>query len=51
LHEVLIQLEEANITLEFDDQYAIEPAFSFWNSVNYMEQSKGSRVVETFEYS
>ena len=51
LHEVLIQLEGVSITLEFDDQYVIEPAFSLWSSVNYMEQSKGSRVAEIFNYS
>ena len=51
LHEIMIPLEEARITLEFNNQYVIEPAFSFWSSLNYMEQHKGSRVDDTFEYS
>lgn len=51
LHEVMIPLEEARVTLEFDNQYVIEPAFSFWSSENYLEQHRGERVDESFEYS
>ena len=51
LHEVMIPLEEARVTLELGSQYLIEPAFSFWSSENYLDQHNGSRVDENFEYS
>lgn len=51
LHEVMIPLEEARVTLEFTDSYVIEPAFPFWSGENYMEVSGGSRVDESFEYN
>ena len=47
----MIPLEEARVTLELGSQYLIEPAFSFWSSENYIDQHKGSRVDENFEYS
>ena len=50
IHEVMIPLEEARVTLELENQYLIEPAFSFWSSENCKGQHKGSRVDESFEY-
>ncbi|MBH90026.1 MAG: UDP-N-acetylglucosamine 4,6-dehydratase (inverting) [Magnetovibrio sp.] len=51
LHEVMIPLEEARVTLELGNQYLIEPAFSFWSSESYKDKHEGSRVSENFEYS
>ena len=51
LHEVMIPLEEARVTLELGNQYLIEPAFSFWSSEIYKDIHEGSRVSENFEYS
>jgi len=51
LHEVMIPLEEARVTLEFENRYVIEPAFPFWSGDNYMEVNGGLRVDETFEYN
>ncbi len=51
LHEVMIPLEEARVTLELSDRYVIEPAFPFWSGINYIKEVSGSRVEETFEYN
>jgi len=51
LHEVMVPLDEARMTLEFDNHFVIEPAFPFWSSENYAEQNGGNRVAEDFEYN
>ena len=50
LHEVMVPLDDSRLTLEFDNHFVIEPAFPFWSSENYAEQSGGKRVAEEFEY-
>ncbi|NQV57280.1 MAG: UDP-N-acetylglucosamine 4,6-dehydratase (inverting) [Rhodospirillales bacterium] len=51
LHEVMIPLEEARVTLEFDDHYVIEPSFPFWGGKDDIKSLGGTRVDETFEYN
>jgi len=48
LHEVLLTLEEAKHTKEFDTHFVIEPEFPFWHKDNFKE---GKLLPEGFRYS
>lgn len=47
LHEVMITLDDARHTVEFDDYYTIVPEFSWWGS----KVQTGDKVSEGFVYS
>lgn len=54
LHEVLCPEELSRDTLEFDDHYVIQPAFSYTGRPNFSENlrgEKGHRVSDNFEYN
>jgi len=48
IHEVMIPLEEARRTLEFDGYYVLQPNFLFWERRN---NHSGKPVDENFEYN
>ena len=37
LHEVMVPEDDAYLTLEFDNQFVIQPSHSFWNQKNYRD--------------
>lgn len=47
LHEVLLPVEEARHTLEFDGMYLVQPDFIWWKGTNH---KNGKPVPENFEY-
>jgi UDP-N-acetylglucosamine 4,6-dehydratase len=47
IHEIMIPLDEARRTLEFDSNYIIQPDFRFWERRN---NHGGTPVDENFEY-
>jgi UDP-N-acetylglucosamine 4,6-dehydratase/5-epimerase len=50
LHEIMITVDDARMTLEIDDRYIIAPAFPFWTDTHL--QIKGAMpVAEGFAYS
>lgn len=54
LHEVLCPSELSYNTIEFDDHYVIEPAFSYTHQPDYtlnMLGARGQRVADGFEYN
>ena len=48
IHEVMIPLDEARRTLEFDGYYILQPDFRFWERRN---NHAGKPVDENFEYN
>jgi UDP-N-acetylglucosamine 4,6-dehydratase len=38
LHEVLIPFDEARSTLQFENHYTVQPAFSWWKKAEIVEQ-------------
>ena len=51
LHEVMITLDDAWNTVEFDDHYVIQPTADWWNRVDYIAKTGGKPVKEGFVYS
>jgi UDP-N-acetylglucosamine 4,6-dehydratase/5-epimerase len=51
LHEVIVGEDDARHTLEFDDHYAILPAFHDWDSEEYVNKNGGKRCGDGFTYS
>lgn len=50
LHEVMITSDDSRNTIELDDRYVIEPAFTFWGRESYA--ANGARPVEAdFEFA
>jgi UDP-N-acetylglucosamine 4,6-dehydratase/5-epimerase len=50
LHEVMVTEDDSRQTLELDDRYIIEPAFSFWHRETYLND--GARPVsDGFRYA
>jgi UDP-N-acetylglucosamine 4,6-dehydratase len=50
LHEVMVTEDDSRLTLELDDRYIIEPAFSFWNHDSLIKD--GARPVPAeFRYA
>jgi len=48
LHEILITKEEAKHTKEFNDYFAVEPEYRFWNKDNFKD---GRTLPDGFEYT
>jgi UDP-N-acetylglucosamine 4,6-dehydratase len=51
LHEVMVPRNVARNTLEFDDYYAILPAFQDWDTGAYEERNGGNWCEDQFKYS
>lgn len=53
LHEVMLPVEDARNSLEFDTFFAICPTFSWWSRSDFADKisSKGKPVSPDFEYS
>jgi UDP-N-acetylglucosamine 4,6-dehydratase len=51
LHEVMVPLEDARNTIEFNDYYVIEPSFQFWDRTSFSEANGGKAVPDDFEYN
>jgi UDP-N-acetylglucosamine 4,6-dehydratase len=49
IHELMITLDDARSTLEFDEFYVIEPNFKFWS--RRCSWDGGNRVPDNFEYN
>ena len=49
LHEVMIPIDEAHRTIEFDKFYIIQPEFKFWGMNN--KWTDGETVSNNFEYN
>jgi UDP-N-acetylglucosamine 4,6-dehydratase len=50
LHEVMVSEDDCHTTIEFDDRYIIQPAFSWWPGESYLEDG-AKPVAEGFSYS
>ena len=48
IHEVMIPIDEARRTVEFDRFYILQPDFAFWKKRNHHD---GKPVDENFEYN
>lgn len=48
VHEVMISTDDARSTVELDDCYVMQPAFSWWNAKNH---SQSKPVLDDFRYS
>ena len=51
LHEVMVPKNVARNTLEFEDYFAILPAFQDWDSDSYHEENGGTWCEDQFKYS
>jgi len=51
LHEVMVTAADSRNTVEFDDRYAIEPVFAWWDRHSYLEKNVGSLVKDGFAYA
>ncbi|MCS3705869.1 UDP-N-acetylglucosamine 4,6-dehydratase [Salinibacter ruber] len=51
LHEVMVPKNVARNTLEFEDYFAILPAFQDWDSDSYHEENGGTWCEDRFKYS
>ena len=47
LHEVMVPVDDAHRTLEFDDHFIIQPAFPWWDSAIW---EHGKKVDDRFSY-
>ncbi|WP_263820696.1 UDP-N-acetylglucosamine 4,6-dehydratase (inverting) [Salinibacter sp.] len=50
LHEVMVPKNVARRTLEFDDYYAVLPAFRGWDSEGYQKEKGGRWCEDQFKY-
>ena len=50
LHEVMIPMDDARKTLEFENYYIIQPDFRFWGR-RFNNNNNGKPVPENFEYN
>lgn len=51
LHEVIVGEDDARNTVEYDDHYAILPAFHEWDNAAYLKRNGGKACSEGFSYS
>ena len=51
LHETLVTEDDARRTLEYDDYFAILPAFHDWDADAYARRNGGRRCEDGFRYS
>jgi len=49
LHEVMVTRDDARKTLEYKDQYVVQPDFQFWGS--RFKSNEGNALPEDFEYN
>ncbi len=50
LHEVMVPVDDARNSLEFDDYYAILPAFHDWSADTYHRDNGGKKCPDGFSY-
>lgn len=50
LHELMVTEDDSRHTLELEDRFVIEPAFSFWQRDSYL-QSGAKSVADGFSYT
>ena len=50
LHETMVTEDEARLTMEYDDRFAIQPTHSFWSQKQTVTQSDGNLCGEGFRY-
>ena len=51
LHEVMISIDDAINTLEFENYYVIQPAHPWWDNLEYLQINGGKPVDSDFVYS
>lgn len=51
LHEVMVPVDDARHTLEYDTYFAILPSFHDWNAQGYIDQNGGRPCPSGFSYS
>ena len=51
LHEVMISTDDARTTLEYDDYFAILPAFHDWDAEAFVKKNGGEWCEDGFSYS
>lgn len=53
LHEVLVPVDEARHTVEYDDHYTVHPAFHWWNKADHLVENgeRGQPVPDDFEFA
>jgi UDP-N-acetylglucosamine 4,6-dehydratase/5-epimerase len=51
LHEVMVPVDDARNTVEYDDHFAILPAFQDWDAEGYLRERGGQWCPEGFQYS
>jgi UDP-N-acetylglucosamine 4,6-dehydratase/5-epimerase len=51
LHEVMVAEDDARHTLEFDDYFAIQPAYHEWDAESYQRENGGRGCADGFRYS
>jgi UDP-N-acetylglucosamine 4,6-dehydratase len=50
LHEVMVPVDDARNTLEYDDYFAILPAFDGWSAEKYRTENGGTACRDGFSY-
>ena len=51
IHEVMISLDDALNTIEFESHYVIQPAHPWWDNLKYIKIKGGKAVESDFVYS
>ena len=51
IHEVMISLDDALNTIEFESHYVIQPAHPWWDNLKYIKIKGGKEVENDFVYS
>ena len=51
LHEIMISSDDARTTVEYDDYFAILPAFHDWDAETFMTTNGGEWCPDGFSYS
>lgn len=51
LHETMVPLEDAHLTIEFENFFVIQPTHSFWNPKDFLDNGSGKPCGEGFHYS
>ena len=51
LHETMVPVDDARLTIEFDGYYVIQPTHSYWNPKNFVDGRQGTYCEDDFHYS
>jgi len=51
LHEIMITVDDAMNTAEFNDHFVIQPAAEWWDQDAYLSETGSRRVADDFQYS